>query len=167
MLVTRAEIAGLIPHTGPMCLLDGVLQWDSSRIRCISRSHHAADNPLRADGRLPAVCGIEYAAQAMAVHGGLARQAGSKPRRGLLASVRDMACSRDRLDDLDGDLIVDAELEAGDGNRVIYRFTLRVGDVEVLNGRAAVVLDPSSPPFSQVEKGGSTLPLSPRERGKE
>ena len=65
------------------------------------------------------------------------------------------------------DMAVLAELEAGDGNRVIYRFTLRVGDVEVLNGRAAVVLDPSSPPFAQVEKGGSTLPLSPRERGKE
>jgi predicted hotdog family 3-hydroxylacyl-ACP dehydratase len=141
MLVTRAEIARLIPHSGAMCLLDGVLQWDSSRIRCFSRSHHAADNPLRADGRLPAVCGVEYAAQAMAVHGSLAKHAGSKPRRGLLAGVRDVACSRDRLDDLEGDLIVDAELEAGDGNRVIYRFTLRVGDVEVLNGRAAVVLD--------------------------
>lgn len=141
MLVTRAEIARLIPHSGPMCLLDGVLHWDSSRIRCVSRSHRAADNPLRAEGQLPAVCGVEYAAQAMAVHGGLARKAAGKPRRGLLASVRDVECLRTRLDDLEGDLIIDAELEAGDGNRVIYRFAVRVGDVEVLNGRAAVVLD--------------------------
>ena len=153
MLVTRAEIARLIPHSGAMCLLDGVLQWDSSRIRCVSRSHRAPDNPLRAGGRLPAVCGVEYAAQAMAVHGGLATNARGKPRRGLLASVRDVECRRSRLDDLDGDLIVEAELEAGDGSRVIYHFTLRVGEVEVLNGRAAVVLDPSSPPFSRVERG--------------
>ena len=34
-------------------------------------SHRAADNPLRAHGRLGAACGIEYAAQAMAVHGAL------------------------------------------------------------------------------------------------
>jgi predicted hotdog family 3-hydroxylacyl-ACP dehydratase len=124
-----------------MCLLDGVLEWDASRIRCVSRSHRDAANPLRAEGRLSAVCGIEYAAQAMAVHGGLAAKARGKPRRGLLASVRELECRRSRLDDLDGDLVVDADLEAGDGNRVIYRFTVRVGDVEVLRGRAAVVLD--------------------------
>lgn len=141
MLVTRAEIADLIPHSGAMCLLDGVLQWDVRRIRCVSRSHRAGNNPLRAEGRLPAVCGIEYAAQAMAVHGSLVRKAVGKPRRGLLASVRNVTCSRDRLDDLEDDLIVEAELEAGDGNRVIYSFTLRVGDVEVLKGQAAVVLD--------------------------
>lgn len=29
-----------------------------------------------------------------------------------------------------------------------------------------ILIDPSSPPFSQAEKGGSTLPLSIRERGK-
>ena len=62
----------MIPHTGAMCLLDGVLQWDTSTIQCVSRSHRDAHNPLRIDGRLPTLCGIEYAAQAMAVHGGLA-----------------------------------------------------------------------------------------------
>lgn len=141
MRLSRTDIARLIPHAGPMCLLDGVLEWDASRIRCVSRSHRDAGNPLRVDGHLPALCGVEYAAQAMAVHGGLAGGARGKPRAGYLASLRDVACRRDRLDDLDGDLIVEAEHEAGDGNRVIYRFTLRVGVVEVLSGRAAVVLD--------------------------
>lgn len=141
MRLTRAEIANLIPHAGPMCLLDGVLQWDASRIRCVSRSHRDPDNPLRADGHLPAVCGIEYAAQAMAVHGGLAGKAGGKPRAGYLASLRDVVCRRSHLDELDGDLIVEAEQVTGDGARVIYRFTLWVGKVEVLSGQAAVVLD--------------------------
>ena len=138
--MTRAEIAGLIPHGGPMCLLEGVLEWDASRIRCVSRSHRDAGNPMRVDGHLPALCGIEYAAQAMAVHGGLTGKVGGKPRAGFLASLRDVVCRRSRLDDLDGDLVVEAEQLAGDGERVIYRFALRVGEVEVLSGRAAVVL---------------------------
>lgn len=139
--MNRAQIAGLIPHEGTMCLLDGVLQWDASRIVCLSRNHRAADNPLRANGRLPAVCGVEYAAQAMAVHGGLAGGFVRKPRAGYLASLRDVECLRDCLDDLDGDLVVEAERLAGDGAHVIYRFRLRVGDVEVLSGQALVALD--------------------------
>jgi len=141
MRVTRERIAGLIPHSGAMCLLDGVIQWDADRILCTSRSHRAADNPLRADGRLPAVCGVEYAAQAMAVHGGLAGNIGGRPRAGYLASLRDVECRRDRLDDLEGDLVVEAEQVAGDGTHVIYRFKLRVGEVEVLSGQALVVLE--------------------------
>jgi len=141
MRLTRAEIAGLIPHAGAMCLLDGVVQWDANRISCVSRSHRDAGNPLRADGELPAVCGVEYAAQAMAVHGGLTRKVAGRPRAGYLASLRDVVCRGGRLDDLAGDLVVEAELVAGDGERVIYQFTLRVGEVEVMSGRAAVILD--------------------------
>jgi predicted hotdog family 3-hydroxylacyl-ACP dehydratase len=141
MLVTRERIAGLIPHSGAMCLLDGVVEWDANRIRCMSRSHRAMDNPLRTDGRLPAVCGVEYAAQAMAVHGGLTGKFGGRPRAGYLASLRDVVCRRERLDDLEGDLLVEAEQVAGDGAHVIYRFRLRVGEVEVLSGQALVVLD--------------------------
>jgi predicted hotdog family 3-hydroxylacyl-ACP dehydratase len=152
MRMSRAEIAELIPHGGAMCLLDGVLEWDASRIRCMSRSHRDAANPLRVDGHLPALCGIEYAAQAMAVHGGLAGAARGKPRAGYLASLRDVACRKDRLDDLEGDLIIEAEQEAADGARVIYSFTLRVGAVEVLSGRAAVVLDVTATPMNADER---------------
>ena len=141
MRLTRAEIAGLIPHAGAMCLLDGVVHWDENRIRCVSRSHLDAGNPLRAGGRLPAVCGIEYAAQAMATHGGLAGGTHGRPRAGYLASLRDVVCRRDRLDDLDGDLVVEAERVLGDEGRVIYEFTVWVGKLEVLSGRAAVVLE--------------------------
>ena len=141
MRLTRAEIAGLIPHAGAMCLLDGVEDWNENRIRCVSRSHLDTGNPLRADGWLPAVCGIEYAAQAMAIHGGLAGGACGSPRAGYLASVRNVACRRERLDDLKGDLVVEAERLMGDEGRVIYEFRLWVGETEVLSGRAAVVLD--------------------------
>lgn len=141
MRVTREQIAGLIPHSGPMCLLDGVVEWDERRIRSVSRSHRAPDNPLRAGGRLPAVSGVEYAMQTMAVHGGLTGKVGGRPRAGYLASLRDLLCRSERLDDLAGDLLVDAELLAGDGANVTYRFSVQVGGVEVLSGRALVVLE--------------------------
>lgn len=144
MLVSREKIASLIPHSGAMCLLDGAVEWNAERILCVSRSHRDADNPLRTDGGLPAVCGLEYAAQAMAVHGGLAGHVDGKPRAGYLASLRNVLCRRDRLDDLEGDLFVEAEQVASDGANVSYRFTLRVGEVEVLSGQALVVLDAGS-----------------------
>ena len=145
MLVNRTQIAALIPHSGPMCLLDGVLQWDAKRIVCVSRTHRAGDNPLRANGQVPAVCGVEYAAQAMAVHGGLAGKVARKPRAGYLASLRDVECRRARLDDLEGDLVVEAEQVTVDGTHAVYWFRLRVGAVHVLSGQALVVLDAAAP----------------------
>jgi predicted hotdog family 3-hydroxylacyl-ACP dehydratase len=139
--LSRTEIARLIPHSGPMCLLDGVVQWDASRIQCISRGQRAADNPLRSGDRLPGLCGIEYAMQAMAVHGGLTGKVDGRPRAGYLASLRNLQCRAARLDDLAGDLLIEAELVAGESSHVSYRFSLRVGGVEVLSGQALVVLD--------------------------
>ena len=141
MLLNHAGIAGLIPPDGAMCLVDGVVSWDASRIRCTSRSHRDQDNPLRADGRLPALCAIEYAAQAMAVHGGLAGSISAPPRAGFLASVRGVIINRDRFDDLEDELIVDAEKILGDEGRVIYQFAVHAGGLPIVSGRAAVVLD--------------------------
>ena len=140
-MISREAIAAMIPHAGSMCLLDGVLAWDAGSIRCLSRTHRDGHNPLRVDEKLPALCGVEYAAQAMAIHGVLAGNVGRRPRLGYLASLREVRCARTRLDDLEGDLIVEAERLMGEENHVIYRFEVRVGDLEVLRGRAAVVLD--------------------------
>jgi predicted hotdog family 3-hydroxylacyl-ACP dehydratase len=141
MLIGREKIAGMIPHSGTMQLLDGVLSWDAARIRCFSRTHQDERNPLRCGAELPALCGIEYAAQAMALHGSLTGHAGGKPRAGYLASLRDVVCRRRRIDDLEGELIVEAEKLMGEESRVIYGFEVRVGESRVLCGRAAVVLD--------------------------
>lgn len=140
-MLTKSDIAKLIPHAGTMCLLESVVHWDSTTIRCLSRTHRDTANPLRIAGELPAVCGIEYAAQAMAVHGGLAGAIAGKPATGYLASLRDVTCHADPLDKPPGDLVVDAERLMGDEARVIYRFTLKVGEIEMLSGRATVVLD--------------------------
>jgi predicted hotdog family 3-hydroxylacyl-ACP dehydratase len=138
--VDKAAIAALIPHAGLMCLLDSVLAWDSKTIACLASSHRMLGNPLSVDGHLDAICGIEYAAQAMAVHGGLIGD-GRRPVAGYLASVRDVVCSIERLDLLKGDLRVTAELLIADTARGIYRFELTCGGTAVLSGRAAVVID--------------------------
>lgn len=140
-MLMKPEIEKLIPHAGAMCLLERVLEWDATRIRCSSRTHRDAGNPLRSAGALPAVCGIEYAAQAMAVHGGLSGTITGKPTTGYLASLREVTCSAELLDAPPGDLVVEAERLMGDEGRVIYRFSLKVGETQMLSGRAAVVLD--------------------------
>jgi predicted hotdog family 3-hydroxylacyl-ACP dehydratase len=141
MPIIRADIEKMIPHAGAMCLLDGVAHWDEMRIRCFSRSHRDPGNPLWVAGRLPALCGIEYAVQAMAAHGCLAGGMRRRPRAGYLASLREVVCRRSRLDDLQEDLIVEAERLMGDETHVIYRFALHASAAELLGGRATVSLD--------------------------
>lgn len=144
MLIGKSEIARMIPHAGAMCLLDGVTAWDATSIRCISATHRDERNPLRARSRLSAICGIEYAAQAMALHGSLTAKVEGHPRMGYLASVRDLVCHSARLDTLDNDLAIEAELLMGDDRRAIYRFELHCNDALVSSGRAAVVLSPEA-----------------------
>ena len=84
----QAGIAARIPHAGSMCLLDTLLGWDALNIRCSASGHAVPDHPLRLDGQLPSSAAIEYAAQAMALHGGLLAPPGSTPSAGYIASVR-------------------------------------------------------------------------------
>ena len=138
----HAWIAGHIPHRGSMCLLEAVETWDHERIRCRASSHRAVDNPLRADGRLGAACGIEYAAQAMAVHGALlAPPEDSSARFGYLVSVRGVHLHVPRLDDIEADLQVEAACITRNENQILYRFSVGAAGRVLLDGRAAVVLD--------------------------
>jgi predicted hotdog family 3-hydroxylacyl-ACP dehydratase len=140
-MLDRAGIAARIPHHGDMCLLDEVVAWSETAIACRATSHSDRANPLRADDRLGAATGIEYAAQAMAVHGALLAGADDAPRQGYLASVRNVTLHVARLDDLAGALDVRAERLSGDGNHILYEFSLTHAGRCLLEGRAAVVLD--------------------------
>ena len=145
MLRDHAWIAGHIPHQGTMCLLDQVLDWDLTRVRCLSRAHRSPQNPLRAHGRLGIACGIEFAAQAMAVHGALlGPDPALHPHVGYLASVRSVALHATRLDDIEDDLIATAERLGGDDFTMLYQFSLSTGVRTLLSGRATVVLNPVS-----------------------
>jgi predicted hotdog family 3-hydroxylacyl-ACP dehydratase len=155
MRLDRDWIEKNIPHRGRMCLLDEIIEWDAQHVRCRSGTHRAPDNPLRSQGRLGVACGIEYAAQAMAVHGALAAAARARavagaggitigaapPAAGFLAGLRDVELRVLRFDDLEADLICDALLLAGDGRTALYEFAVACGARPLLRGRATVVFD--------------------------
>lgn len=130
-----------IPHQGSMCLLDTVEQWDQEHIVCRAVSHRLADNPLRVDGVLAMVNGIEYAAQAMAVHGALLATRDKVPNVGFLASAREVCWNSERLDEVKDDLLVWAKRISGNEVNILYEFSVHAGDLLLLTGRASVVLE--------------------------
>jgi predicted hotdog family 3-hydroxylacyl-ACP dehydratase len=142
-MATDNTIAGLIPHAGSMCLLERVIEWTPERVMLATTTHRALDNPLRSGGRLRAIHLCEYGAQAMAVHGGLvARAAGEKAQPGLLVSLRDVRLLVEYVDDLPGELVVEAtRLHAAPGSWQ-YRFSVLHAGKELVGGRAAVMLRP-------------------------
>lgn len=147
MNMDKSAIARHIPHADAMCLLDQVVEWDQGHIRCYSGTHRDRANPLRRDGQLHVLCAVEYAAQAMAVHGALLTgSAGQehKPKPGYLVSVRDLAWQIDRLDQLPGLLQIDAQRLMGDTQNVVYRFAVSHAGAELATGRATVVLEASA-----------------------
>ncbi|BAL24087.1 hotdog family protein [Azoarcus sp. KH32C] len=137
----REAIAARIPHQGSMCLLAGVDEWNPDSIRCHATSHRDEANPLREDWGLPATSAIEYAAQAMAVHGALIAPPGDAPRSGYLASVRSVELVVDRLDTVTTPLDIRAERLTGNDNQILYTFTVAAAGVTLVSGRAAVILD--------------------------
>jgi predicted hotdog family 3-hydroxylacyl-ACP dehydratase len=139
--MSKADLCRLIPHQGTMCLLDTVEQWDDTSIMCTAASHRDATNPLRRDNQLEAICGLEYAAQAMAVHVGLLQQ--GKERRlavGYLGAVKNLMLRATRLNDVKGDLTVQATRLVGEGGSFIYTFRVSAGRQALLDGRASIFL---------------------------
>ena len=130
----------LIPHRGTMCLIDFVVDWGDQNIRARSESHRRADNPLRSDGMLRSVHLCEYAAQAMALHGGLlAQRNGTVAAPGLLVSLRAVRLHGSRIDDLPHALDIHAEKLLDGGSSWQYAFRIEHDGVVLAEGRAAVL----------------------------
>lgn len=122
-----------------MCLLDEVLEWNATGITCRSATHRLVSNPLRTLDHLKALCAIEYAAQAIAVHGAVnAASPGIGP--GMLVSVRAVELSADRLDDIAGDLLVRAVRIGGDATALLYDFSVSSDQQLLAAGRGTIVL---------------------------
>jgi predicted hotdog family 3-hydroxylacyl-ACP dehydratase len=145
MRLDHGWIVAHIPHQARMCLLDTVLSWDPDSIHCSASSHRLPDHPLRAHGRLGAACLIEYAAQAMAVHGALLA---SSPARatpaaaiGMLASARSVELLVADLDSISTELSVRALRRHGDARGALYEFEVGSATRLLARGRASVLLD--------------------------
>lgn len=129
-------IEDLLPHDGTMVLIDRVIEHTGDRIACATTSHRRGDNPLRFNGRLSAVAGVEYAGQAIAIHTGLASNA--PIAGGVLASLRNLAWSQDDLTQVAGDLVIRARRIAAAGGGARYDFEIGDGDIALVTGSATV-----------------------------
>ena len=154
-LLTRSGIEALIPHSGTMCLLERLDAWDLQRIVCAATNHRDVAHPLRSRSGLLATAAIEYAAQAMALHGALIGQAAGAPATpGYLASARGVQLHLLRLDDLPvpaapgaaDELRIEAVRQAGDAQQILYTFNVSHAGRPLAEGRAAVVLNTALAP---------------------
>jgi len=138
MLLNRAEIDRRIPHCGAMVLLDQVISYDDMNILCTTVSHQRIDNPLRRDGKLLAVCGAEYGAQAAAVHGPLVARQSMRP--GLIVLLRDISWTRPFLCDLATQLDIQARCLHKDCRKLAYGFTVSAGGEPLVRGEFGIIL---------------------------
>jgi len=153
-MIANEQLRGLIPHAGDMCLLDAVDEWTAEHIRCTSRTHLAKSNPLRRAGQLAALHLVEYAAQAMAIHGALLARAAlhdlkdgtsspPQPQPGMLGALRDIRLHAARLDTLDAALSVQATRRLARADGLVYDFRVEstMDDRQLLcEGRVVVAL---------------------------
>jgi predicted hotdog family 3-hydroxylacyl-ACP dehydratase len=130
------DIRDLVPHAGAMCLLERIVSADDASVVCATTTHRSTANPLRRDGRLAALHLTEYGAQAMAVHGGLT---GGAARAGVLVAVRDLKLHVDRVDDVDGEILVEARRLVANQNGLIYEFSVSAGTGGLASGRVSVM----------------------------
>ena len=134
MQLDHAAIAARIPHAGRMCLLDRVLQWGAHSICCSAASHRDNNNPLRESAGLAALAGIEYAAQAAAVHGALLLDE-TVPRSGVLAALKNVTTTRQWLHEIAVDIVIEANLLHSDPAGGVFAFAVLAGEARILSGQ--------------------------------
>jgi predicted hotdog family 3-hydroxylacyl-ACP dehydratase len=139
-LIDKNQIQALIPHAGAMCLLEAVTAWDAQSIACVTETHRDPANPLRRQGRLPAVMAFEYGGQAAAIHGGLrARAAGQTAPPGYLAALRDARWFVADLDGIAEPLEIAAQLLLGDQAHCLYAIQVSAAGRLLAEARIAIV----------------------------
>lgn len=124
-----------------MNLLHCVLNWDDQHIQCQALTPLGADHPLRDEGQLVSLIGIEYAAQAMAVHGALRHPHHSLPP-GMLTAVHHVQWYAAHLDTHHQPLEIEATQVAEVVQACRYQFRVRSGGNLLLSGEASLFFTP-------------------------
>lgn len=123
-----------------MCLIDSVVHWDTATILCRTQSHRDPRNPLRSPEGLSALQGVEYGAQAMAIHGALLALEDKRANgRGYLVAVENLFLDVDWLHDVPGPLDVQANLEVADCTCVIHQIQLQADASVLVRGRLIIL----------------------------
>ena len=135
--LTRQTIEERLPHSGNMCLLNRIIAANEQSLTAEAISHLDASNPLIVNGRISAINGVEYAAQAMAIHGSLRS---GKSHAGYIATVRNIELNQEFLPQKQGVLLIQVEQLMNDDNGFSYQFQIHCQDQLILSGRITVFL---------------------------
>lgn len=145
--IDQSRFQELIPHTGAMCLLDEVLDWDDQSIQCISTTHQDPAHPLRGHQHLSAIMAFEYGAQAAALHGGLcARATGHIAPPGYLAALHDARWFVADLNTIATALDVSACRLLGEAAQCIYAIEVRAAGRLLAKARVTILPQPAGGP---------------------
>lgn len=134
------DLSALLPHAGDMCLLESIHDWDRQQIRCLANSHRNKLNPLRRNGKLAVIAGVEYAAQAMAVHNSLRDGLLGEPQVGYIAVLTKVMWDVQWLDEIAAPLEVQADRLAGIEGGCSYLFNVKCGEKSLIRGEIMVAL---------------------------
>ena len=138
---SRLELSKFLPHGNEMCLLSSVEYWDASSITCLTSTHRNQDNPLRRQGVLGMIAGLEYAAQALAVHIGLTTDISKRNASvGYLGAVRDLQVHSRTFQQFTEDLTIEANILLQQSMSFIYTFSIRAQETPLLQGRASIFI---------------------------
>ena len=133
------EITQRLPHSGSMCLLNEVIEADSDSLTALASSHLDDDNPLRLEGRIATVNGIEYAAQAMAIHGSLLSSASLEtPQAGYIATVRNIEMRTEFIPETGASLLIKVQQLMSNNNGFTYQFHIHCEQQELISGKITV-----------------------------
>ena len=91
---------------------------------------------------LAAINGVEYAAQAMAIHGALLDDNQEAPSIGYLAALRNVKLEAESLHQ-EKELHLTCRRLGGDANGFIYEFEVNGVSTLLLSGRATVIIQRS------------------------
>ena len=152
--MNKQELCQLLPHSGTMCLIDEIISWDSTNLLAQTESHLNCNNPLRHQGAISSIIGVEYAAQTMALHAALLSQqedpGNSRKQKpgGYLATIRNIRIDADSLYSPDSvnlsPLVISVSVLMCDSQGYSYDFTITADNSPLLSGRLTIFLTSST-----------------------
>lgn len=137
------DLYAQLPHAGAMCLLDRIEHWDDSALVATTRRHRDVAHPLRQQGRLHALAGLEYAAQACALHGVLLGRLDSAQTAGgntVVATVQLLECASGDLDRAGVELRAEVRCVLRQSHSAIYESRVSDGEGWLLTASLGLML---------------------------
>ncbi|MFG6177052.1 hypothetical protein ACGTN6_07395 [Halomonas sp. THAF12] len=137
-------IADLVPHQGPMCLLDTLVEHGEEHLIATVTPRH--DDLFATTDGIPGWVGIEWLAQAVAAWSGdRAKAAGGNPRIGFLLGSRRYRCQVEHFA-FDQQIRVEVTLDyLADNGLAAFRGCVRDAEGQALAEAMLNVFEPDSP----------------------